>query len=917
MSLKIWLPLTGTRDNKGTSNIPVANVGATIDVYGKIGRCYSFNGTSNYLQFNKSLFSNASEEFSYACWFKPSSTASGCLFSCRTAVNSTGITIFVNNSNNILFDIGNERQTKTYALSSGTWYHLAFTYKKGRKKTIYINGAQIDSVNSTSSATTVSTTNMFIGASQNANGTVNANYLNGMLNDVCIYDHCLSKAEVHELSQGLVLHYKLDTANPNPNLLPDSNAPSLNKIYGSYNRYWESVSNGTYTCTFEEITDPPVAGIKYGVREKVTVVSGTHQMTWYSGGMISVTIGTTYTMSCYVKNTCGTSGMIFRFQIGDGQYSSQTVTVSSDAMWHQYSWTFTPNSTDSTNNATRIYCGGLGSVGEVLICGYKLEQGSVATPWIPHSSEPLHKTLINNSVLDSSGHGYHGTIAGSLIIEQSSPKYNSGTHIASTSHYIKCGSFPTSGFSNSYSFSWWSKCGSWGGLMNWGFSDGIRLNAIYNGTLWNTGDGSNNPLYNPGTTTQVTAPSVNEWHHFVMTGDGTTCKVYKDGIHWATAKTYKSISGTQIYINGWNDATTYSYANLYMSDFRVYATALSADDVLALYQTEAKVDKGGSIHAREFNTPSSDNIFVPSTVTTGTATVTVSGQTIKIKNDTAKTYASSQTPLATTLGLVNGHFYKVTCHANFVSGSGLIGFRRTSDNGIIASSGWFSASKDLSFIYRYDSSVPTYLSMFSTGSTSTTGEVDYQNVCVQDVSASITNEGIFKANNFIEQGALLNNATSGSYKPAANVTNSTGCYCQVDFSAFRNSSVPVTFQVEYDVSWSNFAYTSGGTVKTYMQGSNRKIATGGYVWEGSNYIANSTSFVTDIQANSTGSKHISRTTTIPVSWFQTYDASQFGFRTDYSNGNGTIGYSNFKVTLLSTNTKFNKEFISTNNLIEM
>ena len=43
-----------------------------------------------------------------------------------------------------------------------------------------------------------------------AAGTASGTYLNGFLNDVRIYDHCLSDKEVEEISKGLVLHYKLD-----------------------------------------------------------------------------------------------------------------------------------------------------------------------------------------------------------------------------------------------------------------------------------------------------------------------------------------------------------------------------------------------------------------------------------------------------------------------------------------------------------------------------------------------------------------------------------------------------------------------------------------------------------------------------------------------------------------------------------
>ena len=110
-------------------------------------------------------------------------------------------------------------------------------------------------------------------------------------------------------------------------------------------------------------------------------------------------------------------------------------------------------------------------------------------------------------------------------LETIGPRYCSSLHIKAISQKVKITDFPTSGFSNSYTFSWWAKISSVD-PMHWGFADGIRLNGMYTGRLWNTDDNSNNPLYEPGTTTQVTAPTVNTWHHWVMTGDGTTCKVY-------------------------------------------------------------------------------------------------------------------------------------------------------------------------------------------------------------------------------------------------------------------------------------------------------------------------------------------------------------------------------------------------------
>ena len=52
MSLKVWLPLNGNLNNQGLSNIKIINNGATIDPSGKIGSCYSFDGSDDFISVN-------------------------------------------------------------------------------------------------------------------------------------------------------------------------------------------------------------------------------------------------------------------------------------------------------------------------------------------------------------------------------------------------------------------------------------------------------------------------------------------------------------------------------------------------------------------------------------------------------------------------------------------------------------------------------------------------------------------------------------------------------------------------------------------------------------------------------------------------------------------------------------------------
>ncbi len=76
MSLKVWLPLNNNNiENQGIwSSAVFANNGATLSDNGKLGKCYSFNGTSSRIS-NLTSYSY-SYPISCACWIKPTNITS-------------------------------------------------------------------------------------------------------------------------------------------------------------------------------------------------------------------------------------------------------------------------------------------------------------------------------------------------------------------------------------------------------------------------------------------------------------------------------------------------------------------------------------------------------------------------------------------------------------------------------------------------------------------------------------------------------------------------------------------------------------------------------------------------------------------------------------------------------------------------
>lgn len=212
MSLKVWLPLCGDLKQQGISDITATTFETPVYVDGKIGQCYqranSNSQLTNGINLNNNLLDILGTQASIAVWIKPLGT--------HTHYNGTIASSGNWNAKKWAFGVSQDN-TKVDVLCGSynnyincnipvnEWTHLVSTFDNGTCK-LYKNGEYIGQLTGQKAFET-DAQNACIARETYAGGYFG---FNGCINDVRIYDHCLSAAEVHEISQGLVLHYKLD-----------------------------------------------------------------------------------------------------------------------------------------------------------------------------------------------------------------------------------------------------------------------------------------------------------------------------------------------------------------------------------------------------------------------------------------------------------------------------------------------------------------------------------------------------------------------------------------------------------------------------------------------------------------------------------------------------------------------------------
>ena len=561
MGLQVWLPLDGDLRNLGVHNLTLTNTNATISASGKIGQSYSFNGSSAFLQSAAEECELTRDHWSVGCWFyntKDSTNGHQYMISIHRSSDATNFqfTLCLYGNKLCLRTDGTTRNGPAITLNK--WYH-GMTVYDGTNLYFYLDG--ILTTTTTLPAEQDATAATFIvGARLGGTG-----FFGGQLNDVRIYDHALSAAEVKEIAKGLAMHYKLD------------NFVNSNVLTNNVNVLTSWVAEGMtreYDDNALKITDEGTGNRR--------IYNGVQENTYN-------TAGETFTVSFDAR--AAADGTVINCSRSIVATDSVDVTLSTD--WQHYSKQFTVSAT-ATGGTLSIQSKTTNAV--FWIRNVKLEHGACETQFI----QPGEASTIE----DSSGYDHKAIVYGDILSQNEDiPKYTHYINFPATSAYIRLNDVPTATWTtDGFTIAWYGRQTSALGTMQWGFVNGSnRLNGIYNGNLWNTGDSSNNPIQIPGTSTTVDAFTLNEWHHFAMVYDKTHCLVYKDGELWGQAKTVKIPTGTTIQLNGWQDnGSTYRQENLSMSDFRIYCTPLSADDIKQLYSVPVKIDNYGNVYAMEF-----------------------------------------------------------------------------------------------------------------------------------------------------------------------------------------------------------------------------------------------------------------------------------------------------------------------------
>ena len=632
MALRVWLPLNGDPNMLDDLSDLVKNIGISGNIIpervgthhsfssgGKLGYALTFIGSaSDYL----CIPGLKLQTFSWACWFKctgsTTATSQRILSEGRDA-GSRGAEIWLSQNGTTLY-LQAHGVTHNTTVESDKWYHVAFTCGDGVFSS-YLNGNLINSSAYTANCDYAQSNDKFVIGKMAYSYTNTSNYFPfvGQINDVRIYDHCLSPLEVKEISQGLILHYKLDSniIEATTNLIITEDCLSSTCYNGATGKY----SYGTTTDMYKEVTifdghkgtkvymgTNGNSAFPYVYINNMYTSDGTNSPAYKTLSFDYYTnIGTsirpyklgsgsgtaTYRISNSNGISTGTGTDAVSIPILQNEWNHIEITfhgtTEADAQWG-----YIQNYPTHTSDTSNFW----------FFSNMQLEIKDHATGYVG-----IGKSRNTGYIVDSSGYGNDGVITGNVTTRANDSKegrYNISTYIPlGSTDYITTQN-PIGNPSDAITMSIWFKSNNtspgngYHEIFNHATSSQYFEFAIQNNGLFRAGMVINGTRY-VANTAQLGLLDGN-WHMLSMTYNGTTIVRYVDGISRSTTSITGSLTGANgsFLLGHYGPNTSYHAKEAYLADARIYATALSAEDIADLYHTPANIDNLGGIHGFEF-----------------------------------------------------------------------------------------------------------------------------------------------------------------------------------------------------------------------------------------------------------------------------------------------------------------------------
>jgi hypothetical protein len=582
MALQIWLPLNGNLNNQGLNTYTISNTGV-IDSLGKIGSCYSYS--KQYTLISGDIISNLSK-FSISCWVYLTNASTYNIF---TSENSSGYWQFLLGNNSIkvrdsVSGLSGSRIEKTItAIPSSVWVHVTVVYDEGVVK-VYQNGVLKDTLTFHSGATMNTHDKMYIGA----DGLNNTSSYPGncKINDFRVYNHCLSDKEVSEISKGLILHYKLSE---NYQTLNNSfKYPTFNTSsgHGGWSHWAPSNNTGTYSqnTNREYIYRDTQTYSHYFEHKSGANYYICYQSPAFEGGYRSA--------QAIIKMPNGEDPrghVLFSHNANVGTNPPTTFTQLGDGFWLMKHEGFQQ---DGSNDLVSIYI--THNKGVYISEAYLENDKKVCSD--------IFST--NNNVIDCSGYTREGEIIGNLTTNSDTPRYDYVTSFDGKS-YIQI----TSPSVEVRSVSFWVKWNSIPSGQSVVFVDQkskMGFGLMSTGILCSCNGISTN-------TFNKTSIVANKWYHFVIVNTGTapTSKnrdLFINGVKQIPTSNTSDWTFDIDYLQVGKRSTTSDGFVGSISDFRMYVTPLTDNDVMDLYSTSTSVDNFGNLHCYEVD-ESTENLF--------------------------------------------------------------------------------------------------------------------------------------------------------------------------------------------------------------------------------------------------------------------------------------------------------------------